>query len=563
MVLGSHSTVDLTGPSVDSHNVTSPARSVVGRPSSSARQPSSSARQGEPGTTDTEQSQASTSPSSSSSSALKTPSFTTLTENRSLVTRAEWDRAVQDEVTSHASLSLSKRKKYPNLWRVVTKYAEKWRDSGWHYASAVTKDGTSNITNFKYKMINHIVNTRGKPQSTKDHTELVQSILSSSKNDTTTNELKEELDRFGVYIYPQDLFLDYCIRNFRLDVVGSMKQRDFHSENDIIRLFSVMALNEHRQDVLSLARHNVVNRAEMDQAYGREDMIFLRISKSFNNKNIKVQLPSLFHTLDSKDQLNPNDSDVCEKNRSPKWLRSLHKQIMSEYRFAMRKRTSGTGGGSGAPKDYSNWNTRDMNKFVNYGGGKGKTVVKKDYLAYILMTDKDVGWVFSSSFSPAPRHTVFEDGFDGGDSRNGRSVRRKTGDSLADLGHSICDTVDDTMKRVTSGLLRVAGVELAADNEHLVPRHMTGEASTSNHSDNVNEMNKIMDFMARLDEEKAHLESLGDSVLTSTRLKFVHKALLKASKMLNEHVSSDGEQDETDGEQEESASGDGDELSIE
>ena len=33
--------------------------------------------------------------------------------------------------------------------------------------------------------------------------------------------------------------------------------------------------------------------------------------------------------------------------------------------------------------------------------------------------------------------------------------------------------------------------------------------------------------------------------------------------MLNEHVSSAGEQDETDGEQEESASGDGDELSIE
>ena len=257
--------------------------------------------------------------------------------------------------------------------------------------------------------MNYILLHRSKPQPVTQHMDVVESIITQARIEgKDTDECKATIMKRGtVLVMPQDLFLDYAIRNYRLDVVGSMKQRDCHSINDILRLFSVMAMNDHRADVLSLPSHKVSNRSQMDQAFGREDMIFLQISKDFNNSSVQVQPPKLFHTLTEKVTMNPNAISDSQKYRSPKWLKQLYKSIMSEYKVSMKKWTSGTGGGSGAPKDYWDWNKRDVNTFGDYGGRKGSKPVRKSYLAYLLMVDMDVGYVcFYKFFSGSKRQCV-------------------------------------------------------------------------------------------------------------------------------------------------------------
>ena len=240
---------------------------------------------------------------------IREPTFSFLSENRTVVSRSEWNRALQEEVFDNANLERSKKVNYPNMFKVVTAYADKWRLHSWHGPA-------TNITNFKYRVMNYILLQRSKPQPVTQHMDVVESIITQARiRGKDTDECKATIVKRGtVLVMPQDLFLDYAIRNYRLDVVGSMKQRDCHSINDILRLFSVMAMNDHRADVLSLSSHKVSNRSQMDQAFGREDMIFLRISKDFNNSSVQVQPPKLFHTLTEKVTMNPNAISDSKKN---------------------------------------------------------------------------------------------------------------------------------------------------------------------------------------------------------------------------------------------------------
>ena len=169
-------------------------------------------------------------------------------------------------------------------------------------------------------------------------------------------------------------------------------------------------MNENINDLLSLMRGKALCRSELDGARSNDVMIFDRISTQFNDKNLIVVPPNGFDTLDSKDEMNPNDEDRIKLSRSGTWLNVLYKKLMAEYKVAMYKWRSGTGGGSGTPKDYHKWNTRDAKLFSNYGGMKGGAPVMKDYLGYMMMTDKDSGWAFLSTFQPAPKNTVLEDG---------------------------------------------------------------------------------------------------------------------------------------------------------
>ena len=96
---------------------------------------------------------------------------------------------------------------------------------------------------------------------------------------------------------------------------------------------------------------------------------------------------------------------------------------------------------------------------------KGGTPVKKEYLSYILMVDKDVGFVFSSSFNPAPRHTVYEDGSDIGTVMSGRKRKSEQQDSMLEMGNNICRTITTTFGKMSDNVLRMNKV-LAVTSEH-------------------------------------------------------------------------------------------------
>ena len=66
----------------------------------------------------------------------------------------------------------------------------------------------------------------------------------------------------------------------------------------------------------------------------------------------------------------------------------------------------GTGGGSGAPENFSDWNERDGEIFADYGPWMGK----RDDLAWIYMLDKEIGFCFNNEHDPPPAESVLEDG---------------------------------------------------------------------------------------------------------------------------------------------------------
>ena len=77
---------------------------------------------------------------------------------------------------------------------------------------------------------------------------------------------------------------------------------------------------------------------------------------------------------------------------------------------------------------------------------------------------------------------------------------------MTDLGHSICDSVTGSMGKMTSTLFRMIDQE---DNHHQHhSSHPVKSHVVSDTSQNLSEMNRMMDLMERLNKEKLRLEEL-------------------------------------------------------
>ena len=137
-------------------------------------------------------------------------------------------------------------------------------------------------------------------------------------------EQVKRLQEDGVFfLYLQDSFLDYSIRNWRVNVIGQDRHLDKHDVNDIIRLVSILGMNDNRHHLLALVRGKVSTRREIDGAKSKNEMIFDQIGSQFSNKAIVVIPPKEFCTLDSHANMNPNDETRISLKRSGRWLLDL------------------------------------------------------------------------------------------------------------------------------------------------------------------------------------------------------------------------------------------------
>ena len=385
-----------------------------------------------------------------------TDSYVTVAQqNRPIVSPGQFYDAIQEVVTTDEQLSLSDRKKYPKMWKVAERYTDVWVKNGWegpYYLS-------SNVTNFKKRIVKELTRHR-EPSLTSNHQDIVQAM--AQFRSANANELQQELRRLNekgsILLYLQDSFLDYSIRTWRTDVTSKEKVLEKPDVSDMARLISILGMNDNRHLLLALVRGKVISRREIDGARPREEIIFEQIATQFNSKNVIVIPPKEFETLDSHGDIKPNNVTRIGISRNAAWLMELYKKLMSEYRISMHKWKSGTGGGSGAPKDYDNWNTRDQKLFSNYGGGKG-TRVQKDYLGYMYMVDNESGGAFSASFQPAPKDTVLEDGDDSsgeeeercGNPRNSKKLKTSSSSS-GELTSTLLKTMNKMSKNVKNVL---------------------------------------------------------------------------------------------------------------
>jgi len=304
----------------------------------------------------------------------------------------EWVQAITETKTpkpASAKKELTMAKAYPKTWKLVAKiYKDLFVKENWE--GAVLK---KNQTDCKANVAKHIVMTRTK--------KLTSDILSADPKFAQC--LPSSM--FGNCWYLNlDDFLKHADNTWRVNK-ESEKERLDSQTNDILRLFGIAALAENRDDLMRLGRARNSNRAEADGPLSAADAIFSRYQRQFNDPGLTLSNPDRADYLDSFHEMDPNDDARVAITRTHLWLKTLYFNTVKAYNCAMKKWQKGTGGGSGAPENFCDWGDRDGEIFSNYASsGKG------DYLGWIYMLDKDIGYAFNMMNEPPPESSVMEDG---------------------------------------------------------------------------------------------------------------------------------------------------------
>ena len=477
----------------------------------------------------------------------KSRRYATVGANLKLVSKDVWNDAIQDIITDLSKLKKqTNRNKYPKLWKVAGIYGTAWKEDGWYAANR----GTSHLTNFKNKIIHHIIATR-RHEDLSHNDDLIKSILKVRKSKSEAEERAKIMEIGEVFVYEQEVFIDYCIRHYMKDWNEKGKAEEPYTDDDIARLVSVMGMNKHRKDLLSLAEGKAKTRREIDGAYPNEVQVFRRIAVDFNNEAIIVKPPTDAAKLDTK--LDPNDKDRIALGRHPLFLLGMYKTVvMGEYKTATHKWRKGTGGGPGYPENFHNWNERDTTLFANYGGGKG-TRIKKDYLAYILMVDIDCKYAFSSKFAPAPTDSVLEDGDvqsvidvnadDDEVSMPASKRARKSGNATQEIDglkevfntiNRINNKINDTIEKVNND-----------NNNHTNSFSTSEDSELSTITQKMKRMNEALKLCTDLEERIIKLRTLPDDDETKAhKLRVTKDALDEAVTMMEKLSKRNGQKDD-------------------
>ena len=173
----------------------------------------------------------------------------------------------------------------------------------------------------------------------------------------------------------------------------------------------------------------------------------------------------------------------------------------------MLKWKQGTGGGSGAPENYSDWNQRDDCDFRKYGGHKG------DVLAWVYMMDKKNGFPLLEMYDDTPSSIVIEDSNTQGIVTNSSPAKRKrTGpaDAMKEVGQSLTSAMTEGFGHMTRAM------EMIAKSATATPNH---EATYAQGTSNM--MQEINNGFATITAIEEHIEKLrvrqNDQAATASR----------------------------------------------
>ena len=467
------------------------------------------------------------------------PPYSTMEENLAIVPTNLWNDAIQDHVSNIDDLKTKTlRLNFPKLWIIADMYATVWKKHGWHGPNK----GSGNVTNFKNKIVNRIV-TQRRPEALCRNADLVQSIL-EVRTKKSVEEEKAELESHGeIYVYEKEVFIDYALRTYRKSPVAQLDSEADYTVNDIIRLVSVMSLNQHRSDLLSLSSGKSKARRDIDYPESKEMQFFGRVAADYNDEKVVVEMPPGANRLDSVKQMNPNDKTRIDLGRSPLYLKNLYKKIiLGEYRRATHKWRKGTGGGPGAPENFHNWNQRDAKLFANYGGGKQGVRVKKDYLAYILMADIKCSYAFSSRFAPAPKDAVLEDGdkeiIEGNEEMQefqeltspNKKPRKGGTSAMENMGLNICGTIERINDKLTDAFMKFNAANTVQDTHNATDGTAVDVALTV-------KMKQLNDSMKLCDDLEARVQRLvalpDDDPTKEMKLQATRNAHMEALNIMN------------------------------
>ena len=218
------------------------------------------------------------------------------------------------------------------------------------------------------------------------------------------------------------------------------------TRNDVIRIFHVVLMNDNRDNLEQLNSAKTYKVSDLDTTGSVTNSVFHRLADNFNDPDLKFYSPDRSIYLMSFDlKTTANDEERIAIGRNGKWLKDVYFKTLKEYRKAMEKWKMGTGGGSGQPENYCDWNTRNDEEFSNYGNTRG------DVLAYVYMLDKESGFPLLTIYDDAPDDVCVEDGTVPPSQSNKRKRSKKEDDAVS-VATSLCAAVTDGFKSLSSGL---------------------------------------------------------------------------------------------------------------
>ena len=186
------------------------------------------------------------------------------------------------------------------------------------------------------------------------------------------------------------------------------------TENDRLRVFGIMFsddLREHVPLVTGTCNHTK-NRGQLDEKNGLLRAVLQKVHDRFHDKEIVVVHPILWMRQDTIDKvgstihanLNPNDKQRIEVARTIDGIKTIIKTTTRQYNTIMNNYTKGTGGGSGHPANFANWQERDPLFFEDYDSHS-----KSSYLTYIHMFNQQYDHPMVKIHDQLPNEARIED----------------------------------------------------------------------------------------------------------------------------------------------------------
>ncbi len=311
----------------------------------------------------------------------------------SFIAMKKWAKTLQENVSEKFRNEHGKgteKQRFPKIWGMVNKIYKHWVENNWEGVKQA-----KNPTDVKRKAAKYILANRS--------LKLTSEILTDYLDEEYVSALDVEQTKV-LYLCRTQFHL--WAKNNLKDSLEKRKELSKSTPSDHVRLFGIAALQENRDDLLALGRARNGTRADADGPLNLRDSIFFQWAQQFNDESLVLKSPDRAVFLDSYNKIDANDVDRMKIKRDHNWIATLWKKVLSDYNAASKLWKMGTGGGSGAPENFSDWNERDGEIFADYGPWTGK----RDDLAWINMLDKEIGFCFNNEHDPPPAESVLEDG---------------------------------------------------------------------------------------------------------------------------------------------------------
>ena len=210
----------------------------------------------------------------------------------------------------------------------------------------------------------------------------------------------------------ESLFEKYGVEGEKKDVTTDDKVRVAGI------LFNNSQLREYIPDMLGKTRGSNI-RAEIDASSARKLAGFRVLYTNFIDREVIVTLPEKWTSDETKMSINsltcdgqyeqhgtfnPNNAARIALKWTQNEVNGIFGKVVLEYQACMKKYTMGTGGGAGAPENFSTWQTRDETHVSTY-----IQQATNLYLAVVHIWDKQFGFPFVPKRDPMPRDCMIDD----------------------------------------------------------------------------------------------------------------------------------------------------------